>query len=43
MHRLDQLDLDSGRREIDRIIWEDERNYVSNFKEIIRKGIDLLL
>ncbi len=43
IHRLDQLDLDSGRREIDRIIWEDEQNYVSNFKEIIHKGIDLLL
>ncbi|GMG29803.1 unnamed protein product [Ambrosiozyma monospora] len=42
VHRLDQLDLDSGRREIDRIIWEDEKNYVSNFKEIIAKGWSFL-
>ncbi|GME78427.1 unnamed protein product [Ambrosiozyma monospora] len=42
VHRLDQLDLDSGRREIDRIIWEDEKNYVSNFKEIIEKGWSFL-
>ncbi|ODV87735.1 hypothetical protein CANARDRAFT_193106 [[Candida] arabinofermentans NRRL YB-2248] len=37
IHRLDQLDLDSGRREIDRIIWEDEKNYSSNFREIFAK------
>ncbi|QPG75974.1 hypothetical protein FOA43_003360 [Brettanomyces nanus] len=43
IHRLDQLDLDSGRREIDRIIWEDEQNYVSNFKEIIHRFINFLL
>ncbi|VEU20869.1 DEKNAAC101743 [Brettanomyces naardenensis] len=43
IHRLDQLDLDSGRREIDRIIWEDEQNYASNFKEILHRGINLLL
>lgn len=42
IHKLDRIDLDSGRREIDRIIWEDEQNYVSNFKEIIQKGIKLL-
>lgn len=43
MHRLDQVDLDSGRREIDRVIWEDEKNYVSSFKEIFMKGINLLI
>ncbi|ESW96506.1 hypothetical protein KL918_000460 [Ogataea parapolymorpha] len=43
IHRLDQLDLDSGRREIDRIIWEDDTHYASNFREIISKGISLLL
>ncbi|KAH3671653.1 hypothetical protein OGAPHI_000358 [Ogataea philodendri] len=43
IHRVDQLDLDSGRREIDRIIWEDEKHYTSNFKEIIKKGLNLLL
>ncbi|CDK25079.1 unnamed protein product [Kuraishia capsulata CBS 1993] len=37
IHRLDQLDLDSGRREIDRIIWEEDRNYVPNFKEYIER------
>lgn len=42
LHRLDQIDLDSGRREIDRVIWEDERNYSSNLKEILGKGINLL-
>lgn len=42
LHRLDQIDLDSGRREIDRVIWEDERNYSSNLREILRKGINLL-
>ena len=43
VQRLDQVDLDSGRREIDRVIWEDERNYTSNFKEILTKGINLLV
>lgn len=43
MPRLDQIDLDSGRREIDRVIWEDEKNYASNFKEILIKGISLLI
>jgi amino acid transporter len=43
MPRLDQIDLDSGRREIDRVIWEDEKNYTSNFKEILMKGINLLI
>lgn len=42
-HRLDQVDLDSGRREIDRVIWEDEKNYVSSFREILIKGINLLV
>ena len=42
-HRLDQVDLDSGRREIDRVIWEDEKNYVSSFREILVKGINLLV
>lgn len=40
IHRLDQLDLDSGRREIDRIIWEDNKNYHSNFKELLKKVVD---
>lgn len=43
LQRLDQIDLDSGRREIDRVIWEDEQNYASNFKEILIKGINLLI
>ncbi|ODV94806.1 hypothetical protein PACTADRAFT_50667 [Pachysolen tannophilus NRRL Y-2460] len=42
VHRLDQLDLDSGRREIDRIIWEDNRIYNSNFKELLKKGINFM-
>lgn len=41
--RLDQVDLDSGRREIDRVIWEDEKNYASNFKERLRKGIRMFV
>ena len=43
IERLDQIDLDSGRREIDRVIWEDERYYASNFKEIIQRGVNLLI
>lgn len=43
VQRLDQIDLDSGRREIDRVIWEDEKYYASNFKEILIKGINLLV
>lgn len=42
IHKLDQIDLDSGRREIDRIIWEDEKNYTYNFKELIQKGISFI-
>lgn len=43
VRRLDQLDLDSGRREIDRIIWEDERHYASNLKENIHRMMHFLL
>ncbi|OWB57460.1 hypothetical protein B5S28_g3405 [[Candida] boidinii] len=42
IHRLDQVDLDSGRREIDRIIWEEDRHYSSNFKEILAKLATLI-
>lgn len=43
IERLDQVDLDSGRREIDRVIWEDEKNYSNNFREILVKGINLFI
>lgn len=43
VQRLDQIDLDSGRREIDRVIWEDEKDYANNFREILMKGISLLI
>ncbi|ANZ75102.1 BA75_03302T0 [Komagataella pastoris] len=36
IQRLDQLDLDSGRREIDRIIWEEEKDYTVTVKGWIR-------
>lgn len=42
VHKLDQIDLDSGRREIDRIIWEEEKDYSNNFKEMIQKGISFI-
>ncbi len=35
IERLDQIDLDSGRRNRS-CYWEDERYYASNFKEIIK-------
>ncbi|CCH43091.1 General amino acid permease [Wickerhamomyces ciferrii] len=42
IHRLDQLDLDSGRREMDRIIWDEDKNYSSSFTEIFKKCIGWL-
>lgn len=42
IHRLDQLDLDSGRREIDRIIWEEDQYYISSIKEMFKKVIGWL-
>jgi amino acid transporter len=42
VHRLDQLDLDSGRREMDRIIWDEDQNYISSVGEIMKKGIGWL-
>lgn len=42
IHRLDQLDLDSGRREMDRIIWDEETNYISSVGELIKKVISWL-
>ncbi|ONH64988.1 SPS-sensor component SSY1 [Cyberlindnera fabianii] len=42
IHRLDQLDLDSGRREMDRIIWDEEKYYVSSVGEIFKKVISWL-
>lgn len=37
IHRLDQLDLDSGRREMDRIIWDEDKYYTSSLKEIVKR------
>lgn len=42
IHRLDQLDLDSGRREMDRIIWDEEKTYISSVGEVVKKGIGWL-
>jgi len=42
IHRLDQLDLDSGRREMDRIIWDEDKYYTSSVKEIIRRAFGWL-
>jgi amino acid transporter len=42
IHRLDQLDLDSGRREMDRIIWDEEQYYISSIKELAKKFIGWL-
>lgn len=42
IHRLDQLDLDSGRREMDRIIWDEDKYYISSFKEIIKRALGWL-
>ncbi|ODQ82360.1 hypothetical protein BABINDRAFT_158973 [Babjeviella inositovora NRRL Y-12698] len=44
IHRLDQLDLDSGRRGIDKIIWEEDR-FKSNasFKQTAFKIFELVL
>lgn len=33
IQRLDQLDMDSGRREIDRMIWDEHHEYSDTFKE----------
>ncbi|GMM29821.1 Ssy1 protein [Martiniozyma asiatica (nom. inval.)] len=38
VHKLDQIDLDSGRREIDRIIWEDDKE--RNAFRIIWRGLE---
>lgn len=37
IQRLDQLDLDSGRREMDRMIWTEHREYTNSVRERIRK------
>lgn len=42
IHKLDQIDLDSGRREIDRIIWEEEKNYAYNLREVLHKVLGLI-
>lgn len=42
IHRLDQLDLDSGRREMDRIIWDEDKYYISSFKEVIKRALGWL-
>ncbi|KAH3676439.1 hypothetical protein WICMUC_002070 [Wickerhamomyces mucosus] len=43
IRRLDQLDLDSGRREMDRMIWDDEKNklFVS-FPDFFKRVVDYL-
>lgn len=42
IHKLDQIDLDSGRREIDMIIWEDEKNYSYNLKEMFERVMSFI-
>lgn len=37
INKLDQIDLDSGRREMDIIIWKEEVDYTLNIKEFIIK------
>lgn len=42
IQRLDQLDLDSGRREMDRIVWDEEKFYISSLKEVVVRWIKWL-
>ncbi|KAH3902166.1 uncharacterized protein SCODWIG_02593 [Saccharomycodes ludwigii] len=37
INKLEELDLDSGRKEMDRIIWEEDKDYSPNLKELLHK------
>lgn len=37
IQRLDQLDMDTGRREMDRVIWDEYRQYSGPYRERIKK------
>ncbi|KAL3231621.1 SPS-sensor component SSY1 [Nakaseomyces bracarensis] len=43
IQRLDQLDLDTGRREIDRILWTEHRQYRGPYSEKLKKLYNWLL
>lgn len=43
IQRLDQLDLDTGRREIDRILWTEHRQYRGPYSERLKKLYNWLL
>lgn len=37
IQRLDQLDMDTGRREMDRIMWNEYRQYSGPYRERAKK------
>ncbi|KAJ9569101.1 Amino acid permease [Nakaseomyces glabratus] len=43
IQRLDQLDLDTGRREIDRILWTEHRQYRGPYSERLKKLYNWLI
>ncbi|SCV03342.1 LAMI_0H07382g1_1 [Lachancea mirantina] len=42
IYRLDQIDLDLGRRELDRVIWKEKINYSLSMKELFNRFISYL-
>ncbi|CUS24085.1 LAQU0S13e02938g1_1 [Lachancea quebecensis] len=42
LQRLDQLDLDSGRREMDRMIWTEHREYTDSLREKVARFVTWL-
>lgn len=37
IHHLEQIDLDSGRREMDRVLWIEDANYTLNVREVFHE------
>lgn len=34
---IEDIDLDTGRKELDRQIWKENQEYMPNFKEVLKK------
>lgn len=42
IQRLDQLNMDSGRREMDRMFWNESRQYSGPYRERLKKLVNWL-